>query len=62
MCVGGKKTKGRRKKTKNALPEDSGSGSEVYSDGVVKVAVPADEQPQPIALSGRRASLSKADI
>jgi len=53
----------RRKKTKNALPEeDSGSGSEVYSDGVVKVAVPADEQPQPIALSGRRASLSKADI
>ena len=52
----------RRKKTKNALPEDSGSGSDVYSDGVVKVAVPADEQPQPIALSGRRASLSKADI
>lgn len=53
----------RRKKTKNALSEeDSGSGSEVYSDGVVKVAVPADEQPQPIALSGRRASLSKADI
>jgi hypothetical protein len=51
----------RRKKVKDQAPE-SDTGSETYSDGVLKAAVPADEQPQPIALSGRRVSLSKADI
>jgi hypothetical protein len=51
----------RRKKTKVELPE-SDTGSETYGDGISKAAVPADEQPQPIALHGRRASLSKADI
>ncbi|KAI5195570.1 putative MFS transporter [Aureobasidium subglaciale] len=51
----------RRKKVKNQVSE-SETGSEAYSDGVLKAAAPADEQPQPIALSGRRASLSKANI
>jgi hypothetical protein len=51
----------RRKKVKAEVPE-SDTGSETYGDGVLKAAVPADEQPQPIALHGRRASLSKADI
>jgi predicted MFS family arabinose efflux permease len=50
-----------RKKVKTEAPE-SDTGSETYGDGVLKAAVPADEQPQPIALHGRRASLSKADI
>jgi len=51
----------RRKKTKDQVPE-SDTGSETYGDVVLKAAVPADEQPQPVALSGRRVSLSRADI
>lgn len=51
----------RRKKAKDRLPE-SGSESEAYSDGVTKVAVPADERPQPIALREPRTSLSKANV
>jgi hypothetical protein len=51
----------RRTKVKHKAPE-SDTGSETYGDGVLKGAVPVDEQPQPIALYGRRVSLSKADI
>jgi len=51
----------RRKKVKAESPE-SDTGSDTYGDGVLKAAVPADEQPQPIALHGTRATLSKADI
>jgi hypothetical protein len=51
----------RRKKVKTQAPE-SDTGSDAFGDGVLKAAVPADEQPQPIALNGRRVSLSKADV
>jgi hypothetical protein len=50
-----------RKKVKDQVPE-SDTGSETHGDGVLKTALPADEQPQPIALDGRRVLLSKADV
>ena len=52
----------RRRKAPKQSETESESESSTYNDGVLKAAVPADEQPQPIAIGGRRLSLSKADI